>query len=201
MPRYPSIHLWLGLVVLGACSETSAPTQPGTAKEPALAATTSAAASNTWTSKASVSSRILLGFSAGVAPNPAGQTILYTFGGTDDEGGSGFGIEAYNGVTNTWTGKASRVFFTRLNGVGKLGSRLYFSGGFQFHSPGASFTPALYAYDYAADRLIRKADMPKATADGVTGVIDEKLYVLPGTCSGEGWPFPGYCEHEPIRQL
>ncbi|HEV8177290.1 MAG TPA: hypothetical protein VGP44_06330, partial [Gemmatimonadales bacterium] len=40
-----------------------------------------------------------------------------------------------------------------------------------------------------ADRLIRKADMPQPTADGVTGVIDGRLYVLAGTCNDDSPPF------------
>jgi N-acetylneuraminic acid mutarotase len=44
--------------------------------------------------------------------------------------------------------------------------------------------------------------MPKATAEGVTGAIDGKLYVLPGICSNLNWPRdPRYCETEPTRQL
>jgi N-acetylneuraminic acid mutarotase len=43
--------------------------------------------------------------------------------------------------------------------------------------------------------------MPLVTADGVTGVIDAKLYVLPGTCPGEFWPSPGWCEQPQIRKL
>jgi hypothetical protein len=36
----------------------------------------------------------------------------------------------------------------------------------------------------------------------VTGVYQSKiLYVLPGTCSGEGWPYAGYCEKEPYHRL
>ncbi len=43
--------------------------------------------------------------------------------------------------------------------------------------------------------------MPKATAEGVTGVINGKLYVLPGICDSNFWPQPGYCEQERINQL
>ena len=43
--------------------------------------------------------------------------------------------------------------------------------------------------------------MPRATAEGVTGVIDNKLYVLPGSCDANRWPLAGYCEQEPIRRL
>src|SRR5439155_4666887 len=40
----------------------------------------------------------------------------------------------------------------------------------------------LFAYDFGANVLIRKAAMPRHTADGITGVISNKLYVLAGTC-------------------
>jgi len=43
--------------------------------------------------------------------------------------------------------------------------------------------------------------MPKATAEGVTGAIDGKLYMLPGHCSGIYRPETQSCETEPTRQL
>jgi N-acetylneuraminic acid mutarotase len=43
--------------------------------------------------------------------------------------------------------------------------------------------------------------MPKATAEGVSGVIGGRLYVLPGICDANFFPNPGYCEQEPIRRL
>ncbi|HEV2084695.1 MAG TPA: kelch repeat-containing protein, partial [Gemmatimonadales bacterium] len=50
------------------------------------------------------------------------------------------------------------------------------------------------AYDPLANRVTSKADMPRHTADGVTGVIAGKLYVLAGTC--------GYdCTVRGIRRL
>jgi N-acetylneuraminic acid mutarotase len=82
-----------------------------------------------------------------------------------------------------------------MNGVGKIGSKLYHSGGLRGGE--AVYSSELHAYDYAGDRMIRKASMPKFTGDGVTGVINGKLYVLPGTCSTED----GSCDLEPIRQL
>jgi Kelch motif len=59
----------------------------------------------------------------------------------------------------------------------------------------------LWAYDFGGDRMIRRADLPIFSAEGVTGVIDGKLYVLPGVCSGEGYPNPGYCAEEPTRRF
>jgi N-acetylneuraminic acid mutarotase len=43
--------------------------------------------------------------------------------------------------------------------------------------------------------------MPLHTAEGVSGVIGDKLYVLPGVCSDFGWPAQGFCEAKPIRKL
>ncbi len=67
---------------------------------------------------------------------------------------------------------------------GKIRNKLYISGGFQVASYPIAY-PFLYAYDYAADRLVRKADMPKATTDGVSGVIQDKLYALGAEPNGE----------------
>jgi N-acetylneuraminic acid mutarotase len=191
----------LALAMLACTSEQTRPTEPETPGDQAPAAPSFALASNTWTAKAPLpqSNGPRSGVTAGVARNSAGPSIVYVFGGQDGEGGTTFPILAYNVATNTWMTKASRPYRTRYNGVGKIGSRLYFSGGFAYH--GAGYSAELYAYDPSADRLVRKRDMPKYTADGVSGVIDGKLYVIPGTCSGEGWPYPGYCEVEHIREL
>jgi N-acetylneuraminic acid mutarotase len=205
MPR-PSLYLALivSMLALAACDEDSTLTQPETVGDPSPAAPSFALASNTWTAKAPFPSVFgSVGMSVGVFPNSAGQSILYTFGGTGDDGGYGVGIQAYDVATNTWTSKGfdSRVYVYNTNGVGKIGSKLYFSGGYGQGDGGPDPTWGTYAYDPAANRLTRKADMPRATADGVTGVINGKLWVLPGTCSGTGWPFAGYCDHEPIRLL
>lgn len=135
-----------------------------------------------------------------MAPNPAGQSIVYAFGGRV-EGFTGFAIRAYNVATNSWSVKTARVFVEGMNGVGKIGNKLYFSGGYDWSGGSPAAQSRVFAYDYAHDRVIPKASMPKFTAQGVTGVIDGKLYVLPGVCSGDGWPNPGFCETEPIRQL
>jgi N-acetylneuraminic acid mutarotase len=138
--------------------------------------------------------------SAGVAPNPAGQSIVYIFGGTDLEGGTGFRVQAYNAATNAWTFKASRVSVFESNGVGRIGGRLYFSGGYnQVEIP--SFTNRVWAYRFSDDQMIRRADLPILAAEGVTGVIDGKLYVLPGACSGDLYPNPGYCAEERTRRF
>jgi N-acetylneuraminic acid mutarotase len=201
MRRILPLHLAIifGVLALAACSEDRLPTQPDMAGDPAPAAPSFALASNRWTEKAPMTGHFNNSLAAGVAPNSAGRSIVYTFGGvSDDEGGTGAVIQAYNVAKNIWTLRTSRVYVYDLNGVVKIGSRLYFSGGSARDVPG---TRATWAYDYTNDRLIRKADMPKATSQGVTGVIDGKMYVLPGECDGSGWPYPGYCDHPAIRQL
>jgi hypothetical protein len=186
-PRPLHLVLTLSVLSLAACGENATPTQPEAAGDPAAAAPQFALASNTWTPKAPLG--FLLWFSAGVLPNSAGQSILYTFGGTTDEGGTGFPTRAYNVSTNTWT------WTLPSNGV------FGFDGNYSAGVP-HEFTAATWAYDPAANRLIRKADMPKASGAGVTGVIGGQLFVLPGSCSTFFWPaLPGYCESEPIRRL
>jgi hypothetical protein len=191
--------LTLSVLALAACDESATPTQPETATDPAQAAPLFTLASNTWTPRAPFG---LLRADVGVLPNSAGQSILYTFGGTTDEGGVGFPIRAYNVATNTWTGTGTGagVLGFSSNGVGKIGNKLFISGGdYSFFEPTA-YTAATWAYDPATNRLIRKADIPKASAHGVTGVIAGKLFVLPGSCSGDNLG-PQYCTSEPTRRL
>jgi hypothetical protein len=188
--------------VLAGCGGDP-PTQPETPADASLATPSLVTASTHWTEQAPMPGpEDLYGVFAGVVPNSAGQSILYAFGGTTSgDGGSGFSTRAYNLATNTWTPKASKVDVFESNGVGKIGSKLYFSGGNTYGGGLRETVWTTWAYDPATDQLIRKADMPKATAAGVSGVIDGKLWVLPGECSGDGWPAPGYCDHSAIRQL
>ncbi|MBA3895159.1 MAG: hypothetical protein H0X69_15990 [Gemmatimonadales bacterium] len=186
-------------LALAACSSENGPTQPEV-DEPLATTSSLVAAKNTWTPRAPRPGVLFETF-AGVARNSAGQSIVYVFGGTDGEGGTGFGTSAYNVATNTWTGGLSNVGVFGANGVGKIGSKLYFSGGYNEVETPSSFTNAVWAYDYSRDRLIRKADLPIFGAEGVTGVIKGKLYVLPGACSGDRYPNPGYCAEEPTRRF
>jgi hypothetical protein len=201
MPQPRPLHLLLTLSVLAlaACGDNATPTQPEAAGDPAPAAPLLALASNTWTPKAPFGLRLA---DVGVLPNSAGQSIAYTFGGTTDEGGVGFPISAYNVATNTWTGNGAGrgVFGFSSNGVGKIGNKLFLSGGDYGGGEPTAFTAATWAYDPAASRLIRKADMPKATAHGVTGVIGGQLYVLPGDCFGY-LSDPQGCQDVAIRRL
>ena len=183
------------LVALTACSSGDTLTQPGTDQAPSFAV-----ASNTWTLKAAPHIAVYAS-SAGTAPNAAGESIVYKFGGTDDEGGTGFPVEAYNVATNSWTTKSSRVGVFYSNGVDKIGNRLYFSGGSPVFETPASYTNLVWAYDYTHDVMIQRANIPLVSGQGVSGAIDGQLYVLPGACSGERYPQPGYCAEERTRRF
>jgi len=208
-----SLPLLVFAAMLGGCGDDSLPSQPETAAgastaQAASGVTVAAAAvptaSNTWVTRATMTSAAITGITAGMAPNSAGVNIVYTFGGTnfEDEGGTNFPIQAYNTVTNVWTVKKTTVpFSTRFDGVANIGNLLYYSGGWVDEEPGDGYGDELTAYDYVHDVAIAKAHMPKHVADGITGVIGNIIYVLPGTCGGEGWPFVGWCGHEEFRRL
>jgi N-acetylneuraminic acid mutarotase len=137
-----------------------------------------------------------------MAPNSAGQSIVYTFGSvSSDDGATGGPVQAYNVSTNSWRFRSARARIHHPNGVGKIGNKLYFSGGYTDGRSLPTPTAELWAYDYSHDLMIRKAPLPIFGAEGVTGVIDRKLYVLPGACSGDNYPNPGYCAEEQTRRF
>jgi hypothetical protein len=197
------LSLMLGVLSLAACGDNSNPADPDGAGSPAPATLSLTAATNSWARRAPPPfDQYEYGYDLGMAPNSAGQSIVYTFGGASgDDGSTGRGVQAYNVATDTWTGKLSRVGVYYSNGVGKIGSKLYFSGGYNEVGTPPSFDRALWAYDYSSDRMIRKADLPIYSAEGVTGVISGKLYVLPGACSTDFYPAKTDCAEEATRRF
>jgi N-acetylneuraminic acid mutarotase len=202
-----SVHrLWLGLGLLFAtagCTDGGpSPTGPesitSTHETPALAA---AAASNTWTTRAADPSPHS-GFAVNELENAAGQSVVYIFGGTDEDGETGFGIFTYNVATDTWGG-APRSFLpaTDLNGVGRVGAKFYVTGGQSCCDENFRTYNTTWMYNTATSTEVYKADVPRATISGVTGSIKGRIYVLPGYCSGESVD-PGHCDtFGPTRQL
>jgi hypothetical protein len=193
---------WLGLVAFGlvACEEGGAPTQPDLTPADAPVA---AAGAGSWSLRAPpLYDQFFYGYDLATAPNASGASIVYAFGGASgDDGATGRRVTAYDVAADAWSVRNSSVVVHSSNGVGKLGNRLYFSGGMLSAGTLPDFTNRLWAYDYTQDRMIRKADMPIFSAEGVTGVINNRLYVLPGACNGNGWPNPGYCAEEPTRRF
>ena len=202
----PSISLRLALAIFLAGCGQETPTQPSAAADPDHTAPSMAtAASNTWAPIAPMPGFGGSGPAISVANFSSGLSKAYVFGGTNGSGGSGVVIRIYDVATNTWSlpkdpiTKQVTVFNT--NGAGNIGGKLYFSGGYDYGSGTREIQSLVWAFDVVTETLTRKADMPLHTADGVSGVIGNMLYVLPGTCSGQGWPSPTYCETEPIRKL
>jgi len=204
MRRSPLV-LVLTLGALAACAEDQTPTQPrsDTGVQP-TAPVVAALTSNSWTVKAAQPDYSFANqASYGVMPDAGGNPVVYQLGGRDDDGGCGASVLTYRVATNAWgsQGYEPRVYVFNSNGVGRIGSLLYVSGG-DSYCGGTRFTDGrFWAYNPATNTLTEKAHPPKSTSQGVTGVIDGKLYVLPGLCSTYSFPYPTECESEAFRRL
>ncbi|MBA2458761.1 MAG: hypothetical protein H0V43_07380 [Gemmatimonadales bacterium] len=194
-------------VALVACTSENGPTEPEGTETMAPAAAPVAAAVNLWRERGPHRFGTVIGGAIGVMTNSAGQSVVYGFGGCDVVQGSGSQctvshIAIYNPVTDAWTGDAANEASVWMsNGVGTIGGKLYVTGGYPTHDRTDGMSRRAWAYDPAARQVTPLADMPRATAEGVTGVINGRLYVLPGSCDSNLWPRPGYCQQEPIRRL
>ena len=191
----------VGTLAIAACGEDRGPTQPLAAPDPLPVAAALSPPHNTWSVKAPMP-LTLFGVTAGSFTDAAGRTTVYSIGGTAAAEAGGGGILAYDVAMNSWTFKFpfDEAYYT--NGVGRIGNLLYFAGGLVAgRGANGEYHWATWAYDPAADTLTRKAHMPRFTAEGVSGVIDNKLWVLPGTCGTEFFPSPGYCNRSEIRLL
>jgi hypothetical protein len=177
-------------MLLGCGEETTSPSVPGSASGTPSAGPALALASNTWTARSPIP-RTHSGFAVGAAPNAAGQPLVYVFGG-QDENGSNFPSYIYNVSTNAWSPSPPSLDAANMNGVGRIGNKFYLTGGESCCEADFRTYNTTWAYEPSTARLFRKADMPRATKYGVTGVINGKLYVLPGWCSGEAVD-PGHC--------
>jgi N-acetylneuraminic acid mutarotase len=199
-PPARTLALLLSMFLLASCGDNTTPTEPGAAGELPLS---HRGLHNTWTEKAPLPGDFAIsGVAAGVRNNAAGKPIVYVLGGNIT--GNVADIFAYNLATNTWTKKAAQFVGTHTNGIGLIRGKLYISGGYDLSGGDGfccgSMQRTLYAYDPTADRITRKADMPRQTADGVTGVIKGKLYVLSGTCTDDAPPVFD-CDDPSVRRL
>lgn len=185
-----SLALTLSALALCACGEN--PTQPeGAGEQPAVAAA-AFLPSGSWTIRTDMPDQFWrYGLAAEVVTTTAGQSTVYVFGGRFNHGlpnPAATTILAYDAATNSWTTRAAHFTGATTNGAARIKDKIYISGGNRnftgaWNATGVS--SRLYAYDWRLDQVSRKADMPLATAEGVTGVINNKLYVLAGRCSGQ----------------
>ncbi len=195
-------------LMLLACAPENSPTEPETNGAMGQADPTLAAAVNIWRERGPHTFGTIMGPSVGVLTNATRQSVVYVFGGCDPvESDFGFctseQISIYNATTDTWSGDRSFIVSVwRSNGVGAIGGRLYSSGGYNLFDAIDGLSNRTWVYDPAqtfppesgARRVTELADMPKPTAEGVTGVIGNKLYVLPGLVDQN-------LEQKPFRRL
>lgn len=173
----PLAALALSSLALAGCGNE--PTQPSGAAEARPTVPELAVASNTWITKADMWSVERRDFAVATVTNAAGQSVLYAIGGRS-AGGSLSKVMAYNVATNTWILRASLpkpLFAT--NGAGVLNGKIYVSGGITdpdwYHYPPNGY---LFVYDPATNTWAQKRGMPEAGSNGVTGVMNGKLYVV-----------------------
>lgn len=180
-----TMALTLGAFVLASCTDDSAPTGPQ-AGEQSQAAPDFAAAANSWTKKAPVPTPRSMA-TVGAANNSIGQPIVYVMGGIDQDPMVEFRtnvVEAYNAATNTWSTKHQMPEgILQGNGVGLIGGKFYVPGGKTNSGDGTEWAPRLYVYSLSSDSWTQKADLPREAANGITGAISGKLYVMVGECN------------------
>jgi N-acetylneuraminic acid mutarotase len=173
---------YVGAMLVGCRGETpSSPTAIEATSTPGLTAAL-VGAPNTWEEVAPMPTARFFA-TAGSAVNPNGRSILYVFGGANlDEGDLGIAtVEAYNMATDRWAPKAAMLRGAgSSNGVGFIDGKLYLPGGGSYTGDGNLHLRLLQVYDPVTDAWTRGADMPAASSSGVSGVIDNRLYVLTG---------------------
>jgi N-acetylneuraminic acid mutarotase len=193
MKRFLELTLALTFCVLAfiGCAPDETPLGPASGEE--ISAPAFALAPNSWTARAPLpTGRQEL--DAAVVNNGAGEPILYVLGGWDVLDQPVSRVEAYNYSTNRWTTKAASGAGQESNGVGVIGGKLYISGGVTEHGDGLEIDKTLVTYDPVRDVFSSKANMPRTSANGVSGVIRGRLYVLTGQCGPD-------CAHSLTRRL
>jgi N-acetylneuraminic acid mutarotase len=168
-----------------SCKDDPSVTEPFSHAEVTSPETPSlAVTANSWVTRANIPSVQRQGFATAPFMNSAKQYVVYMIGGATAAGASLSNNLAYNVSTNTWAWmKPLPAPLYHTNGIGVIGGKLYISGGIA--KPGVS-TNALYMYDPVANTWTQKAAMPKYSYGGVSGVINNKLYVYTNCDSGEG---------------
>jgi N-acetylneuraminic acid mutarotase len=162
------------LAALGCRNDTELPTE-GTTAAP-VSGPEVAITSNTWITRKDLWSAQYSDFATAVVPNASGQSVLYVIGGRSAARNSLGKVMAYNVATNTWSAKASLPLpLFNTNGAAVIGGKIYISGGMPNSQ---NFSDRLYVYDPATNTWTERAPMPYNGAVGLTGVIDNKLYVV-----------------------
>jgi N-acetylneuraminic acid mutarotase len=187
--RYRSLMpgaLALSMAWVTACGDDA--TEPTQSATPTPSGPELAVVSNSWITRKNLPfPRTSL--AVATVRNAAGQSIVYAIGGTSDVYPGTFlrNVTAYNVATNTWTERRPLpVPLGATNGAGVINGKIYISGGLTVVGD-APPTRALYVYDPGTNSWTRKHDLPAINSpgkdwtvglNGVTGVIDNRLYVV-----------------------
>jgi N-acetylneuraminic acid mutarotase len=172
--RRTALALIAGL--FAACTEDVA--APDTGSTTAVPTGTELALTGSWTSKADVPDNPHVDITTAMVPGSNGQSSLYLIGGRSPMGTGVSEVRRYNVATNSWARRADypiRVYST--NGAGVINGKIYVSGGL---TSAKQIRSELYMYDPATNTWTLKQGMPDRTFGGLTGVINNQLYVL--TC-------------------
>jgi N-acetylneuraminic acid mutarotase len=168
--------LAISAVLLGACNQDVTAPETGTSSASPVGEQLSAL-SGSWTTKANYPESAQAGAAVATVKNAQGQSMLYVIGG-HAAGGAVSRVRAYNVATNTWIRRAEYpIPVYQTNGAAVINGKIYVSGGVTNFT---TFHNELYMYDPAGNTWTRKRDMPDWTWGGISGVINNQLYVL--TC-------------------
>jgi N-acetylneuraminic acid mutarotase len=158
--------------------------------DPALLAPSDASAEATagqWIMRANMPSDRVNTTTATVT-DAQGRTTLYVVGGRNPSSTAGFcsgglsKVQAYNASTDTWTTRAAFPYpIQYTNGAGVIKGKIYLTGGCTGYGAYYGWT---WMYDPATNTWAQKQFMPVDTWAGLTGVIQDKLYVL-SSCDGQ----------------
>lgn len=177
----------LFFAILGCREDAFGPSDPAaTATQPAATSDLAAAAQNTWTKRADMWGTERTSMAVAEVRNAARQSVLYAIGGATTTGSTVSRVMAYNAATNSWTLKAPLpIPLKNTNGAGVIGGKIYVSGGFPSANTD-SYSNRLFEYNPTTDTWAEKSGMPTFGLNGVTGVIDGKLYVAT-SCQDEDY--------------
>jgi hypothetical protein len=171
------------MLVLVACGESN--TEPTTAE--ILPSAAVAVAPNTWISRAEIP-RIRGQWVGAAVTNSAGRSTFYI---VDASGRSGT-LQGYDVASDTWSESfpGSGALGHDFNGAAALNGRLYVSGAlWEFRADRGCYS-ALRRFDPATKKWTVVSGMPTPGGRGVSGVINQQLYILTGCpYHDDGAPF------------
>lgn len=191
-PRH--IGFTLGVLALVSCGDTT--TEPETTR-PASTVPLYTVAANSWIKRVDlIPPRFYLATAA--VTDPSGQSIFYAIGGLNKFNRASNMVQAYNVASNTWTTRAPLPrWLYSTNGAGVISGKIYISGGVNNRE---SVRRDLYMYDPATNIWTQKQSMPIQGSSGVTGVINDQLYVLTTCLSLADCHFfqAGFYRYDPV---